>query len=629
MAYTTNLHPIFGTSIIKQLEYNFEYLYEFKKTISNSLQEHKNAKTAHKATQISYGDEPISDFVAFLNGRISNLVLGHNGNGINEVKDARTDNIGVGHPTLQDRLRRDYLNYMVDKKAILDKVESTRKELMDIEYRFDPLHQEPQFITDLSPYTNAVMQSFWFDPYTHIIYMTQARPGNHYMLTRLKPNGQYIDRLLVKNGGHGTHNGYRYVDGQLWIYSAVLDSNNKNKFVRFKYRKGEIVYGNDMEDVMPNTFNTRYSNAIYNPKEDLLIVRREYTESEKAKYQAMNFVEIRSMKDIDKNIDKVLYKLTIPGSYTTPTQPMQGITYDDGILYWYTGDSNPSNPNYLLAYDVKTGDQLWRKTIKIGGVNGTYTGNFQEAEGMAMYYDHDTGKKALLLGVTTGPGNNRHHEVYSIGQRDINEILKNRVAPVAMYETGGRTKPMPVQGTDLLSKVTEIGHYYLYTTDTLTIADFPLSKAWKDAGWYLDVLPGHVNGALRQVLTRNSTGRNMVRFERIISVFDSKASGPWNYVSLSAGKWERIPKSITLLKDLDIVGMTFYITTEESKRFKDFPKDYKGVAGWLLEVKGNSTGAFTQVLRRNNYAYHHQFLVKNYAKKITSKWSVFDGKEVD
>ena len=41
------------------------------------------------------------------------------------------------------------------------------------------------------------MQSFWVDPRTKIIYI-QARPGNHYMLSRLKPNGQFIDRLLVK-----------------------------------------------------------------------------------------------------------------------------------------------------------------------------------------------------------------------------------------------------------------------------------------------------------------------------------------------------------------------------------------------------------------------------------------------
>ena len=68
------------------------------------------------------------------------------------------------------------------------------------------------------------MQSFWVDPRTKIIYMTQARPGNHYMLSRLKPNGQFIDRLLVKTAVT-VHNAYRYIDGELWIYSAVLDSN--------------------------------------------------------------------------------------------------------------------------------------------------------------------------------------------------------------------------------------------------------------------------------------------------------------------------------------------------------------------------------------------------------------------
>lgn len=116
------------------------------------------------------------------------------------------------------------------------------------------------------------MQSFWVDPRTKIIYMTQARPGNHYMLSRLKPNGQFIDRLLVKNGGHGTHNAYRYIGNELWIYSAVLDANNNNKFVRFKYRSGEMTYGNEMQDVMPNVFNDRYTSAIYNPIENLMVL---------------------------------------------------------------------------------------------------------------------------------------------------------------------------------------------------------------------------------------------------------------------------------------------------------------------------------------------------------------------
>lgn len=629
MAYTESLHSYFDMKFIGQVENNFSYLYQFKKQLTNEFYEHKNAKVSHRADQISYGTETVSDFVGFLNGRISNLVLGYNGDGINEVKDARTDNVGVGHPTLQDRLRRDYLNYMVDKKEILDTVSDYHQEFIDTEYRFDPQHQEMQFITDLSPRTNAVMQGFWYDPYTHIVYMSQARPGDHYMLTRLKPNGQYIDRLLVKNGGHGTHLAFRYIDGELWMYSDVMDSQKNHKFVRFKYRPGEITYGNEMKDVMPEVFNKRYTTAIYNKPEDLLILRREYNSEETKAKQSLNFIEIRNMKDIDKGIDKILYKFDIPIGYTNPIQPMQGVTYDKGILYWYTGDSNPSNPNYLIAFDVKTGNQLWKRTVPIGGIDGKYNGNFQEAEGLDMYYDPETGRKALLIGVTIGPGNNRQHQIYSIGQRDINDMLKTRAAPVLLSDTGGRAKSLPAQGLSLLSTVTEIGYYYLYTNDTQSIADFPLSKAWRDAGWYLAVLPGHVNGGLIQVLTRNSTGRNMVRFERIISELDPKASGPWNYVQLSAGKWERVPKSITLLKDLNIVGMTFYITTAESKRFKDFPKNYKGVAGWLLEVKPNASGAFTHVLRRNNFKYHHQTFVKNYTAKTSSKWSLYEGKEVD
>lgn len=628
MAYTTNLHPIFGTSIIKQLEYNFEYLYEFKKTISNSLHEHKNDKTAHKATQISYGDEPISDFVAFLNGRISNLVLGHNGNGINEVKDARTDNIGVGHPTLQDRLRRDYLNYMVDKKAILDKVESTRKELMDIEYRFDPLHQEPQFITDLSPYTNAVMQSFWIDPYTHIIYMTQAYPGDKYYLTRLKTNGQFIDRALVIDGGHGTHNAYRYINGELWIYSSIVDSYKNLKFVRFKYKEGEIKYGRDTLDVLPKATTKKYVTAIYNNKEDLMIFRCNYSDSEVKRKNVLNYIEVRKASDIDNDIDKVLYRFDIPITLTNLTNPMQGMTYDDGNLYWWTGNPKLTDSNLLTCFKVETGEKLWSRKLEIGGVDGKYIGDYAEPEGLSMYYDRETKRKALLFGITVGPSNNRHHKIYSIGQRDVNEILINQNSPVLMSESGGRSKPLPLDGLTKLSNVTEIGYYYIHTVTSKNISDFPLSKNFRDAGWYLEVLPGNHNGAMRQVLTRNSIGRNMIKFERVINALNSDI-GPWNFIPSSAGKWERIPTDVNLLRDLKVVGMTFYITTEESKRFKDFPKDYKGVAGWLLEIKGNATGAYTHVLRRNNYDYHHQFLVKNYSSKASSKWSLYEGKEVD
>lgn len=54
-------------------------------------------------------------------------------------------------------------------------------------------------MTELVPLTNAVMQSFWFDNRTGIVYMTQAR-NNGYMLSRLRPNGQFIDSSLIVGG---------------------------------------------------------------------------------------------------------------------------------------------------------------------------------------------------------------------------------------------------------------------------------------------------------------------------------------------------------------------------------------------------------------------------------------------
>ncbi|HDM0768486.1 TPA: hypothetical protein PY190_002986, partial [Staphylococcus aureus] len=152
----------------------------------------------------------------------------------------------------------------------------------------------------------------------------------------------------------------------------------------FKYRSGEMTYGNEMQDVMPNIFNDRYTSAIYNPVENLMIFRREYKPTERQLKNSLNFVEVRSADDIDKGIDKVLYQMDIPMEYTSDTQPMQGITYDAGILYWYTGDSNTANPNYLQGFDIKTKELLFKRRIDIGGVNNNFKGDFQEAEGLDM-----------------------------------------------------------------------------------------------------------------------------------------------------------------------------------------------------------------------------------------------------
>ncbi|WP_445194159.1 phage baseplate protein, partial [Staphylococcus aureus] len=78
----------------------------------------------------------------------------------------------------------------------------------------------------------------------------------------------------------------------------------------------------------------------------------------------------------------------------------QGVTFDEKYLYWYTGDSNPNNRNYLTAFDLETGEEAYQVNADYGGTLDSFPGEFAEAEGLQIYYDKDSGKKALMLGVT-------------------------------------------------------------------------------------------------------------------------------------------------------------------------------------------------------------------------------------
>ncbi|EHT38190.1 hypothetical protein SACIG1750_2126 [Staphylococcus aureus subsp. aureus CIG1750] len=154
---------------------------------------------------------------------------------------------------------------------------------------------------------------------------------------------------MIVGGGHGTHNGYRYIDDELWIYSFILNGNNENTLVRFKYTPNvEISYGKyGMQDVFTGHPEKPYITPVINEKENKILYRIERPRSQWELENSMNYIEIRSLDDVDKNIDKVLHKISIPMRLTNETQPMQGVTFDEKYLYWYTGDSNPNNRNYL------------------------------------------------------------------------------------------------------------------------------------------------------------------------------------------------------------------------------------------------------------------------------------------
>ena len=610
---------------------NFKFLYNRHNDLLAMITRHKlTDEVAHTTDQIKQGGRNQLNINDDLQSQIDALAVAPRDNSANEIVEARVDILGTQYPTLKRHLIAWEERTKIMKDEVMKAVNDAVEHIYDIEYRFDPENQEFLYVTDLSPLTNAVMQSSWIDNRTGIIYMTQAHSS--YKITRLKPNGAYIDEMIVEGGGHGTHNGYRYIDGKLWIYSHITNSEGASSIVRFTYHPHvKMPYGTyDMEEVFTGHPEKPYITPTINQQTDEILYRIQYPREEWDKRNSMNYIEIRKLEDVDNRIDNVVDRFDIPLRLTGNERPMQGVAFDEENVYWYTGSSNPLSDNMIAIFDRKTGKIKSEFIVDYGGVNGDYAGDFQEPEGLQIYYNKE-GKKALILGVVIGGAGNRTHKLYTVAQRGVLDELKSRGTPVPLTDTGGRVKPLPVDPLNMrnLKDIIEPGYYYLYTAHTKNLDDFPEGVP-KDAGWFLEVKPPQSNGDVLQVLRRNSYGRNILTFERFVSgIKDRNGVSPWNLVYKTAGYWERIPSDFTKMEDMNMVGMTYYITAAETNMLKGFPKERAGYAGWVVHVEqSDSQNSFMHRLVRNNTIAPTEVMYRNYRSSGATSWYIFRGEEI-
>ena len=635
-----SLTTTLGYDFRQQLHTNFLRVEDFSNDFYNQFIYHKTDELdAHGSQQITDKRfKTVERGLNVLNNRYNNLVLSKGKNSLQEVKDARLDNKGVSHPTLFDRLQSDTTAFELDKENVLRSVEEAKQQVLAQEFAFDIPNQSWQYLTNLSPWTNAVMQSFHLDNKTGLIYMTQAY-DNGYKLSKLKSNGQFMSQMYVEGGGHGTHNGYRWDGDKFWIYSFIKDDEGFNKLVRFSYRPDiTITYGDyDMEEVFTGHPELPYITPIINEVEQQILYRIEYPRAEWDARGSMNYIEIRNLSDVDNRVDKVIHRMDIPMRLTDGPngQPMQGVAFGEGELYWYTGDSDPNVPNFLTVFDLETEQQKYQKVADIGRTGNVFAGNFQEAEGIQLYHDIGTNKKALLAGVTVGAGNYRAHQIHGIFMRDVYDKLTAQALPTSQYETGGRTKTLPVENFVRLSDIIEPGEYYLYTVDTLNLLDFPLPIEMRDSGYFLEVSAPNQAGQVKQTLTRNTFSRDIMQFVRIVSVnkfSDSNGSTNWNHVNYGSigGTREYVPSHITNMNQLGVIpNKRWYCDTATSSRLIDHPNP--GVAGWTIDVESVTEYVFKLVVTRVTSAgviEKYEAYFSTTKNERTSPWTRFAGQTI-
>ena len=631
-----SLTTTLGQEFRKQLHTNFIRIEDYINKIDKKQEFHKtDEENAHNSKQIT-DDEfiTVDRGLKVINNRYSNLVLSKGKNSLQEVKDARVDNKGKAHATLFDRLLSDGNRFELNTDNIIKEVKDAKEQVLAQEFAFDIPNQSWQYLTNLSPWTGTVMQSFHIDNKTGLMYMTQVF-NEDYKLTKMKSNGQIISQMVVEGGGHGTHNGYRWIDDKFWIYSFIHDDEGFNKLVRFSYKDDKTIsYGDyDMEEVFTGHPELPYITPVINEKEGLILYRVEYPKSEWSVRGAMNYIEIRSLSDVDNRVDKVLYRMDIPIRLTNGEsgQPMQGVTFGDGKLYWYTGDSNPDIPNFVTVFDLETKKQLFQKQADVGKSGNKSPGHFAEAEGMQLYYDELSGKKALLIGVTVGQQRYRSHEIHGIFMRDVYDKLTAQATPMSPVETGGRTKTLPVKNFNRIADILEPGEYYLYTKDLKNVTDHPLPPEMRDAGYWLTNSAPNQAGQVKQTLVRSTFERDLMTFSRIVSINKFENTGEatnWNHMGTRSmgGPFEHIPDFITNMNQLGIISdKSWYIDGTRSRQLKDHP--VPGVGATAL-VENISPYVFRVTLTRVTETAAAQIYIayfSNIEKKRTSPWTLMDG----
>ncbi|MGI2282574.1 peptidase G2 autoproteolytic cleavage domain-containing protein [Staphylococcus cohnii] len=88
---------------------NFKKILDAFKDADKRFEYHKSEeKHAHNSKQIDYKLSNVHDELTYQDGRIEGLIVGHNGDGIEEVKDSRTALDGTNQPLLSKRLKYDF-----------------------------------------------------------------------------------------------------------------------------------------------------------------------------------------------------------------------------------------------------------------------------------------------------------------------------------------------------------------------------------------------------------------------------------------------------------------------------------------------------------------------------------------
>lgn len=145
----TKLHSLFGSDFISQVEQNFETIKLWADKKDNEYQNHvTNQKNAHKSSQIKHTiksgqDVNLQDHERYQDEQITNLVLGHNGDGVQELRASRTSIDAQNFDDLSNRLYHDFLRENNEREKLRSELLKKIQRIVNVDdFGGDPTGQK-------------------------------------------------------------------------------------------------------------------------------------------------------------------------------------------------------------------------------------------------------------------------------------------------------------------------------------------------------------------------------------------------------------------------------------------------------------------------------------------------------
>ena len=327
---------------------NFKRILDEFKASNRNFEFHKTEEEhAHNAQQIDYKLSNVHNELQYQDGRIEGLIIGHNGDGVEEVKDSRTSTDGQNHNVLSKRLKYDFdkMNVKIDDnyKKLNDKIER----IINVnDYGADPTGEKDS--------TEAFKQAFGNGG--HHVHMTEGTyivsglklpsntilsgEGKKQTLIKLNENAPHDVTVISNKDLDGTAHDIQLrdfkVDGNKFRQDGAISEKNgggsRSSNIRFAGVTHGYIDNVESVDAILHCFDITYASEEYYNEGDGVRVNKEL----ESKYVRINNCEAWGYGDDGITTHHSRY-LVVSNNYCHHPKPLHGncngIEIDDGTRF--------------------------------------------------------------------------------------------------------------------------------------------------------------------------------------------------------------------------------------------------------------------------------------------------------